>query len=668
MGILPKPGGATPEALELARILQLPVVPPTDEEAVEIFCFDRMLATAFEEGQRLFPIQVAAVQAYEMAGGGVFPIGVGWGKTGISLMIAERAYQAGIRKILLLVPVNLVSGLQKRHIPEWRRRVPLSVPFHFLGGRAASQRAAIAQSRAAGVYVFPYSLLSVPDTMDLLTWIDADLVIADEVHNLKNQRAARVNRFLDFMRGQQKRKNIGFVGMSGTITAKKIAEYHHLMDFALGDRSPLPRSANMAWFWGSILNSDADDPNPDSKGVRIMQPLLKWAAEKFPGERRFRDDQTESYRRAYRLRMTSAPGVVASGDEEIGVSLLIENRAPDKPGEQLIALMAQVDLGMTPQKEPIAHAIHGYKWQYELSAGFYNALLWPSIERVMAHRNVGPTEAELLIERAKEHLRALQDYHKAVREFCKRAPAGLDTPREIGNSIARHGDKFVGSTLADLWRTVKGLEFDGMPKRLSQAVRIDDFKVRHAVEWAKEFGSGIIWVYHKELGEWITEAIAKTGQEVFHCPAGADELIESIGDPGRGGKGDKLCVASITSHGTGRNLQAFQNQLFAQWPRAALQAEQTLGRLHRNGQQADSLTVHTNMVLEFDHANRAATLTDAIYIQQTTNSRQKIIYADYDPLPTIYSPEFLREGGFQPERLTSEQRKMMRELFGDEVK
>ena len=664
MGIIKKPGGSTPEALELARILQLPVVPFPSEEDVEVFCFDRMLAPAFEDGQRLFPIQVAAVQGFEMAGGGVFPIGVGWGKTGISLMISQSAYSKGVRKIMLLVPVNLVSGLMKRHLPEWSRRVPLSVPFHFVGGRPKAARLAIAKSNAAGVYVFPYSLLSVEDTMELLEGIDPDLVIADEVHNLKNFRAARVNRFMHFMRERSKVKPVQFVGMSGTITAKKINEYHHLMDAALGDGSPMPRSANMTFFWGQVLNSDAQEP--DGKGRKILQPMLAWAKETF-GER-FNPEETESYRRAYRLRMTSTPGVVASGDEDIGVSLCIENREPAPPSAALTKLIKDVEVNMTtPQQEPIDHAIHGYKWLYELSAGFYNGLLWPSIDRIMRGRNVGPNEAELMLERAKQHHAAKQVYAKALREFFKAAPAGLDTPREVGNSIARYGSKFVGSKLAGLHAEMRATEFDGMPKRFQQPVRIDPFKVNHAVAWAKEFGSGVIWVYNEELGEWIVEEMANLGMEVYHCPAGADELIESIGDPGRGGKGDKLCVASIASHGTGRNLQAFRNQLFVQWPRAALQAEQTLGRLHRNGQEADALVAHTNFCLEFDHANRAATLNDAIYIQQTTGSRQKVIYADYDPLPLIYSDEFLREGGFQPERLSKDQRRLLNEKFGVET-
>lgn len=667
MGLIKKPGGSTPDALELARILNLPLVPTPDEEDVECFCFDNMLAEAFDRGERLFPIQVAAVQAFDMVGGGVFPIGVGWGKTGISLMVAERAYQNGIRKILLLVPVNLVAGLSKRHVPEWRGRVPLSVPIHVLGGRSSKVRQQIAHGNAPGVYVFPYSLLSVSDTMDMLAGINPDLVIADEVHNLKNYRAARVNRFVHFMRDRAKNKRpVKFVGMSGTITAKKIMEYHHLLEFALGDGSPLPRSTNTTFLWGQILNADADGSAPTGFAKSLMAPLLSWAAANFPGEK-FRATQTESYRRAYKLRLTSAPGVVASGDEEIGVSLILTNIEPPQPGHELKGLMADVASGMTPQGETIDHAIHGFKWNYELAAGFYNALNWPSIERIQAARNVGPVEAELMLEKAKIHLAAKQLYLKALRDFFKSAPAGLDTPREVGSSISRYGSKFVGSTLADLWRDVKDKEFDGMPKRVSEPVRVDPFKVNAAVKWAKEFKEGIIWVYHQELGEWIMEALQEAGIEAEHCPAGADELIESIGDPGRGGKGDKLCVASMTSHGTGRNLQAFRHQYFAQWPRPALQAEQTLGRLHRNGQMADELIVHTNLCLEFDHANRAATLQDALYIQQTTGSRQKIVIADYDPLPLIYSDEFLREGGFQPERLSPSQRETLRTMFGSEV-
>lgn len=454
--------------------------------------------------------------------------------------------------------------------------------------------------------------------------------------------------------------------MSGTITDKNISDYHHLAMLALRNNCPLPRLSSMCFFWGQILGADAQNPNAYAKS--LMSPLLGWARTHFPSEN-FRADQIESYRRAYRHRLCTAPAVTATGDEEIGTTLRLEN-IEDLPGASanLQELIRRVEEDMvTPQGEPIDHALHTFKWRYELSSGFYNALVWPLIEDLAKTRKVSDIEAELLLERAKVHHGYVKAYHSVLREFFKSSPPGLDTPREVGRSMAMHGDKFVGSDIYAAWRMMKDSDFEGRPERYSAPVRVDDFKIQRILKWASETGRGLIWVFHQEMGRWIVEELHKAGMPALYAPAGADDLIEDAGDPGRGGKGDQLVVASLGSHGTGRNLQAFQHQLYAQWPRSALLAEQSLGRTHRNGQKAEELVVHTLLGPTFDHICRAATLNDAIYIQQTTGSRQKVIYCDYDPMPSIYSPEFLREQGASPEMLTAEQRRALATLFGPAV-
>ena len=102
-----------------------------------------------------------------------------------------------------------------------------------------------------------------------------------------------------------------------------------------------------------------------------------------------------------------------------------------------------------------------------------------------------------------------------------------------------------------------------------------------------------------------------------------------------------------------------------QWPRQADKAEQLLGRTHRNGQTADELRVVRGDYTEFDFINFAACLNDALYIHQTTGTRQKMIYCNYDPLPKIFPSSVLRERGAEVRRLTIEQRKMMADKFGD---
>ena len=211
---------------------------------------------------------------------------------------------------------------------------------------------------------------------------------------------------------------------------------------------------------------------------------------------------------------------------------------------------------------------------------------------------------------------------------------------------------------------MKEADFEGRPDRDKEMIRVSPFRVNAALKWAQEFKTGIIWVWHPEFGRWVVEVLQEAGVNVVWCPAG-DDSIEELGDPLQGGKGDCIAVASMAGHGTGRNLQAWSRCLMLEFPREPIQAEQVIGREHRMGQEAEQVDVYTTLSLEFDHHNRAACLNDAIYIQQSTGQHQKIVYADYSPLPQVCSKEFLREQGIDGVRsLTKDQRTMLRMFDG----
>jgi hypothetical protein len=308
--------------------------------------------------------------------------------------------------------------------------------------------------------------------------------------------------------------------------------------------------------------------------------------------------------------------------------------------------------------------LHTYKWCYELSAGFYNELVWPDPETLAARDGLPLSEAQSRLERAKEHHQASQEYARGLRDFLHDPPKGLDTPMLVGAEIARGGPR-VGMFLSDLWHHMKGLDFEGRPERDSRVVRVCDFKIRHAVKWAQSLKGegGILWVHHQEMGRWVLEALENAGLPALECAAGQAGNTR-ICDPKNA---DKLCVTSMPAHGLGKNLQHFKNQLFVQWPRPAKDAEQIVGRTHRKGQNADELLVHTCHTLPWEHVLYAATLSDATYIQQTTGMRQKLIFGTHTPMPRIYSQEFLREKGFQPKPLNPEQIKFFEERFGVDI-
>lgn len=665
MSLTRKATGPSPEQVEMARICNLNHVRPMDAEEQEVFNVEHLLAEAFDQGRRLYQPQSAAMRAFKEVRGGFFPIGVGWGKTLISIFCADHAFRCGVKKSILLVPANVVPQLWNVDIRWARKMVPLAVPFHLLAGRPAAARKAFADSNYPGCYVLPYSLLSQPDCLYLWEQIHPGLVIADEAHRLRNPRAARTKRVMDFVEQAEP----WFVPLSGTMTNKGLFDYQHLIRPALRDQSPLPRLHGMVFLWDGVVNSKAGH-SADGDGVHSMKPLVRWAQEQAP-DQKFPLEETETYRRAFRMRLLSAPGVVATGDNEIGVSLQVVNEEvePSQGHEQVVELIRQVrEDFLTPNGDEIEHAFHCHKWEQELTAGFYYKLAWPDAPTLAARRAISVGEAAEILERAKLWHAATQKMHRLMREFFKTSPPGLDTPLELGRSMAQHAGKHVPPELYDAWCDQKALDFLGRPERDRSVVRVCDYKIQHAVRWVQRMASegargGLLWFYHQEMGDWLAEELAKAGREPLLCKAGANQEILSVGDPKSGGKGDRWTAASLTSHGEGKNLQAFQHQLYVQWPRDAKVIEQSLGRTHRNGQEADELVVHTCRTNEADDVNFAAGLNDAIYTCQTAGVKQKIIFCGHDPLPKIFSPEFLRERGTNAKMLSKEQRQMLKERF-----
>lgn len=661
------------EAAEIKRIVGLPAIRPMDTAELEEFNRTHVLALPFLNGFRLFPIQAEALAAYETYGGLFAPIGVGWGKTAVTLLCAEHAYKSrGIERILLLVPSNVLSQLADVDIAWVRARMPLSVPIHILGGKVANYRRALSASGRRGLYIMPYSLLSTKDTSENLNAIRPGLIIADEAHNLANAEAARTRRLMKALEDFSPE----FIALSGTITSKTIKNYWHLIKAALKDRCPLPLSAHMTNDWAALIDAQAsspDAPAPTSNTSSPILPLVVWAKEHFPRARGGFPQDVFGFRRAYQARLTSCPGVVSSGDAEIGTSLVLSNNPvadhethPDWP--KLKNLVDTVEeLWQTPNGDELEHAIHKWKWLNELSAGFYNELIWPTAEKLAERRRITVPAAENLLDRARVHHAAGQEYAKALRSWLlASSKPGIDTPFLVGQDMMRHQSAHVGQKLYSLWSDWKDLDFEGRPERDSRAVRVCGYKVEAAGRWAQKLhadnphAGAILWVHHQELGEWLYEHLMALGLPALHCPAG-ENANAAIRDPANA---SRFVVASISAHGTGKNLQHFQEQFFLQWPRDARAAEQALGRTHRNGQKADELVVNTCHTLTFDAMNFAACLNDALYIHQTTGNRQKLIYAIYDPLPKIFPPAVLFQRGLEAIALDNEQQAMLHEKFG----
>lgn len=611
---------------------------------------------ARERGFAFKEQQVEALLTFDRLEGLFGPIGVGHGKTFISILCAALAFERGVRKSLLMVPPEVFSQLVLRDIPQARRDLVLfGLPFHYLGGETRARRRMIVTSDRRGCYIMPYSLLSVADTSFMLDTIQPELIIADEAHCLKNLKSSARSRRV---RSYLEERDPKMVALSGTMTSKSVMDYWHLLVWCLGPGSALPLTQSLAIEWAGIIDSETSQHGgAEGADTGPLIPLIEWA--RANDKEHDYDRSQRGFRRAYAYRLRTTPGVVMSGDASCNASLLIHTRDPGEPSAPLKALMdGVVNDWLTPQGEPIEFGLHKFKWLNELTCGFWHELFWPEPGRYARTHRITVDEAVDRIARAKTHHEAAKLYHSELSKWLRDTHIkGVDTPMLVANHVRNHFGKpslQVSPLVAALYMGMHELDFPERPERERRPVLVDDYKLRLAVEWAKEKGHGIVWYHHQAVGSWLVEAMRKAGLDPLHCPAG-DLANKSIAE-----SAGRLVVASSTAHHTGKNLQFHTQQLIVQWPRPAKVVEQLIGRTHRLGQEADSLTIDAALGGDFDFSVLAACLTDALYTHQSGGGEQKLVVAAWDPLPPTVPTSVMIERGIDPTNAEQAARMMAR--------
>ena len=638
---------------EVKRICDMPLKCEVSEDLIQALSENYLQPEIRAQGIALRPSQADGLIQFAAADGLFAPIGAGGGKTLLSLLLAHIGHaEMGLKKIMLLVPAQLVGKLLDHELSYYRKWINLSFSVHCLAGRPKSRRLHIARSNRPGLYIYSYSMLSCPDAEDVLSLVAPEMIIADEAHCIAGQsaRADRFSRYMDFAQPI-------FVPMSGTMTSKRISDYANLARAALKTNNFLPTSNMLTNDWGAVLDADTNYMDRVPAGVSGgLDYVYGWALNSAPANTITYPAITASgLRQAYCYRMATTPGVSVSSVLDCEASLLIHNKPTTMPEEdpaivQLKKHMDVVDeLMIAPNGDEISHAFHTFKWQSELTVGFYNELYWPTVGIVAKKAEISDHDALDLLSRSQMHFEAHQQYNRDLRKWIGyNAKKGLDTPMLIGNSMYNHGAEAVGEPLYASWSHMKSLDFDGRIERISRAVRVCDFKIKAAAsfakEYRKEFQKGMLfWYNHQEIGRWLFEVFSAEGLDPLLCEAGdaaAKIFLDEEACKGR------IILATYNSHGTGRNLQFFDTQYFVEWPRPAKTAEQVIAREHRLGQKSDEVTCITNMSTDFDYMCFAATLNDALYIHQSNGTPQRLILSAYEPRPRIFPPHVLRERGF----------------------
>lgn len=269
---------------ELERIKALPRRLSTDFDAADAFTE----ALKRPEGtMRLRALQALALHDLGLYDGVFCPVGVGDGKTLISLL---AAYVVGAKWPLLLLPAGLIAKTI-RDLKE--------LEAHWF--------------IPTNIRLFSYEMLGVVNAAAELDVYRPDLIIADEAHKLKNLGAAvtrRVARYMD------EHPNTKFVAMSGTFLDRSLREFAHILRWCLKDKAPIPKTDYELEQWADALDEKVDE-------IRRIEPgaLLDLASE----EERTKYSPIVAARMGFRRRLVETPGVVAStvDGEHVGASIYV---------------------------------------------------------------------------------------------------------------------------------------------------------------------------------------------------------------------------------------------------------------------------------------------------------------------------------------------------------
>ena len=566
-------GRPVQESADLRRVLSIPRRPGTITELItpeEVEALTNSLKRP-NGTMKLKRLQAAALKEAALNGGLFGSLGVGSGKTIISMLLPLVMKS---KNCVLMVPPALKAKLFDIDLPtlseHWRLPNFHGSKYHF-------------PDVDCTVYVVTYSQLSTAKSQDILDRLKPDLIVCDEAHSVKDPGATRTKRFLRFFRQHPETR---LCVLSGTMTQRSIKDFAHLARFSLKANAPVPMAYPVLEEWAAALDAMDEDRRAE------------------PGALAALCQAGEPVRVGYSRRLRETPGVVVSSAERPPTSLTLNEREVALPPTVEVALRTLRGEWVTPSGEELKDALSFSRAARQIASGLYLRWVWPE--------SVSPELKE-------QWLRTRAAWHKELREAMKgEGTAGMDSPYLLEKAAAEGRWK--------PWSLKEWQEADAEFRRVSrlkepptEAVWIDDYLVKDAVAWGKQNQRGIIWYEHPAFGK----AVAKMGGwEFFGEGTVAAKAIQEH-------KGNKVVVAGVRTQGEGKNLQMFNKQLVCTPSSNPKVWEQLLGRTHRYGQKADEVTCDVYLhTLEMRAAlDKAVKATE--YGEELENTEKKLGYCTF---------------------------------------
>ena len=508
----------------------------------------------------LRPIQNEMLWQASLAKGLLGLIGVGEGKTLASFLMP---HVLNAKRPLLLIPASMRSQAQA----DW-----ITYGEHF----------------KLPIHMEMRSYEEISTQPGLLRALKPDLIIADEVHKLKNPNSARTRRVSKHFKWCAKAKETlpMFVGMSGSITSTSIKDFWHLSLWALKESCPLPLKWNYMNAWALTLDKGK---TLSRKDLSTIAPIMVKFGEIDP-------------RLGFQKNLLSAQGVVISNKTPPPCSLQISSYILKVDSKTKSHIRQANETWQTPQQEELDSALSLVRLRRQLICGFFYYWDWP---------NKPDTE----------WLEARSAWGKACRLYCAKAVEGLDTPALLQQGIL----KFLRQELDIKFPKELILIYIAWARQKEKPLPpvavtwFSQYFLQGIIEWAKaQTDPPLIWYEHLALAQALHQI---TGWPVYGAGKKADEELIGVTAP-------HIAMISIRSHSQGKNLQVWGNHFVAHTLSDGARWEQLLGRSHRQGQRRATVSVTVPNFSEFSGA-LASAQQGARYIEEATGLNQRLLRADW---------------------------------------
>lgn len=470
----------------------------------------------------LRPLQAMALYELMTEGGLFAPLPVGTGKT---LLCFLAPVVLGVTRSIGLVPASLLDKSEKER-EQLSRHWKIDRSLHLCSYESLGRVAAS-------------------------TFLDnkvPELIVADEVHRLKNPKAACTRRVMRYFREHPETR---FVAMSGTVIKNSLLNFAPLLRKCLGaSKAPIPQSEGELSDWADCLDERVNPLN------RVRPGVLPELAPDVQG-----DDDLSRARRAFHNRLVSTPGVIcAAGSEQVTCSIYIRGQKYEVNETTGANFKTLRELWETPDGWALSEAVDVWRHARELAVGLH--YVW----------NPRPPD---------EWLSARRAWAAFVRETISNGQT-YDSELQVANAC------IDGQLPDDEFRAWQEIRPSFVVNQ--EAIWHDDSVLKICEAWLEK-GAGICWVGHTFFGR---ELARRTGLPYFGQSgedADGNSLVDMALKIDRGEAKAGPIIASIAANGTGKNLQAWSRNLVVSCPTGADVWEQLVGRTHRPGQTADEVTV-----------------------------------------------------------------------------